>query len=422
VLDALDECRELDCNILVRKLATFYNNAHPAFLSESGKQGRGRLKFLVTCRPYEDIRLLFKDIPCNLPCIRLRGEEENDTINHEINLVIKSRVTKLAEDLELKSELKNKLEDKLLNLEHRTYLWLHLSINNIYDTYRNSFRPEEEVVESLPSTVEDAYEKILSRIAGTQRSRVKQILQIVVGARRPLTIEEMAIALGISASSQLESLDKTRLDKTWLKNNISHWCGLFVFINHSKIYLIHQTAKEFLIRAKGLEAPMSGWKHCLHPTDIEKSMAHICVEFLCLRDITPTAQSLVDRINQCKDMDDVFDEINEVESFLVYAANHWHRHVRDANLPANTAEFGKISSLYDTTSQLYHQWFRIYWKRLSYWRNDPPQMNDLQLASFLGHLQILRLIASSESHHNVDLVDSHGLTALRRASEASRGQ
>jgi hypothetical protein len=49
-------------------------------------------------------------------------------------------------------------------MEHRTYLWLYLAIDHIYNTYRDSLRPDDESLESLPSSVEAAYEKILEKV------------------------------------------------------------------------------------------------------------------------------------------------------------------------------------------------------------------------------------------------------------------
>jgi hypothetical protein len=103
------------------------------------------------------------------------------------------------------------------------------------------------MIDSLPLTVKDAYEKILSRVPQECADTVKRIFRIVVGARRPLSIQEIAMALGIATSVESTSLAQVQLDPQWLESSIRYWCGLFVFINHDRIYLIHQTAKEFLI-------------------------------------------------------------------------------------------------------------------------------------------------------------------------------
>src|SRR5690349_2769425 len=128
----------------------------------------------------------------------------------------------------------------------------------------------------------------------------------------------MAITLGVATSVQPKSLDKAKLDPIGLEESIRRWCGLFVFINHSRIYLIHQTAKEFLICDSVSTAPSSVWKHCLNPREIEKDMTRVCVEFLCFEDVRPTAQSLVKRFVPYRDIDDILDKNNYVESLLAY--------------------------------------------------------------------------------------------------------
>ncbi|KAL9023532.1 MAG: hypothetical protein Q9196_007145, partial [Gyalolechia fulgens] len=216
VLDALDECRDNDRNRLITMLADFSRN-------RSTDPLRGRVKFLVTSRPYEWIQDQFQDTLRFWPSIRLRGEEENDQIRQEIDLVIQEKVEKLARDLKFGASTKDRLKRDLLAMKHRTYLWLYLAIEGVREQYRKSFRPHKESIISLPTTVEDAYEKILERGAVRNKDNVYRILRIVVGARRPLTVGEMAVALGVdtSPSSELE-LD---IETTYLETHLPHWCG-----------------------------------------------------------------------------------------------------------------------------------------------------------------------------------------------------
>lgn len=72
-------------------------------------------------------------------------------------------------------------------------------------TFRNSARLSEERLQSLPATVEDAYEKILQRCVRRSKKKVTTILRIIVDARRPLKIGEMAIAFGVATSPDLKS-------------------------------------------------------------------------------------------------------------------------------------------------------------------------------------------------------------------------
>jgi hypothetical protein len=101
--------------------------------------------------------------------------------------------------------------------------------------------------------VEHAYEKILGRVDKEDELTVKQILQIVVGARRPLTINEMAIALGIATSTDADWLATVKVDHEGLGDRIRDLCGLFIFINHSKVYPIHPNRQRILDLRKWIQ-------------------------------------------------------------------------------------------------------------------------------------------------------------------------
>ncbi|KAI9689741.1 MAG: hypothetical protein M1822_009623 [Bathelium mastoideum] len=420
VLDALDECQLPDQHLLINMLAQFYTSTSRS----SPRIRQGRLKFLITSRPYDNIRAEFQKTLNDLPTIQLRGEEENDRIHREndrihreIDLVVREQVARVAANLKLDDHTKDQLEAKLLKMEHRTYLWLYLAIGDIYQTFRNSWRPEEAPIESLPSTVEDAYEKVLTRVDEKQRDKVKEILLIVIGARRPLTIQEMALALGIAITTHSRPISKARFDPDHLGNQICQWCGLFIFINHSRIYLIHQTAKEFLIcNSSSINLP-SGWKHCLGRQEIEEEMTRISISFLCLKDVWSTGKALVQKFKQADYIDDVLDEDNAIESLLVYTAKHWPDHFRDAKLPMNEYVTAQISQLYDINSTPHRLWFAIFWKIEHLFDGEPPVMNPVCLAAVLGHAEVLEWLLESDQHYNINESNTTGETALIWASE-----
>ena len=410
VLDALDECRPSDRKILIAMLSNFYAQTSAA---EATKRSSSRFKILVTSRPYDDIEIDFLRGLENLPTIRLRGEDENDQISSEIDTVIRMRVDRLARDLLLDDQTKGKLETKLLEMEHHTYLWLHLATESVYDTYRHSLRPEHASISLLPSSVEDAYEKILNRVSEGQKDMVKKILLIIVGARRPLTIDEMAIALGIAISTEPKSLSKVQLDTMRLKARIRDWCGLFVFINHERIYLIHQTAKEFLVCTGESVLPLFGWSQCLHALEVEKEMAQICTEYLLLGEVVSLAPRPLHKLEEghYRRVSDVC--IRALDPFLVYAAQYWPSHLRDANLSEEQEVVASAKALYDTRSSVYALWFTIFWNsRPDKVPGRPPEFNEVHLAAILGHSQILRAMLKSEQCPGINNLDSTGRTAL----------
>ncbi|RDW62198.1 hypothetical protein BP6252_11631 [Coleophoma cylindrospora] len=423
VLDALDECQDYDRGKVINYLADFYN-------SSLSKAPRGSfVKFLVTSRPYDHIEVGFgRGIPQHLPTIRLSGERENDKIHEEIDLVIRAEVATLATDIPLSNLAAKALEQALLGLENRTYLWLFLAIGSIRETYNDAEWPDSVSIDSLrlPSSIDDAYEKILSNITDTQKAKATIILHIIVGARRPLTLNEMAVALSVANDPDQQCFKVDEVNR--LERRIRRLCGLFVFVNHSKIYLIHQTAKEFLVQ-KETETSHGYWKHCLKPFHTETVLARICVDYLCLRDLDtvkalPRYQVRNPGDRPLQSYSDTSDPINNAEgcqrsnvnALLDYAAEHWPNHIREST-PISEQLLVKVNSLYQQDLHRFSLWFCIYWQaQTSY--EDQPDMDAIILAAFTGHDFTLRDLLNVE---NIDLEirDSEGRTALYWA--ASRG-
>lgn len=326
VLDALDECQDDDRRQLIGLLCE---------LQEKRPQDNytNGLRVLVTSRPYDNVQRWFQPIMKQWPRIRLRGEDENGQINREINLVLNKQVEELASELSLSNSTRRHLQDQLLNMRHRTYLWLHLAIDEIRQKYANSLYHDEVAISSLPSSVEEAYERILQKINGEQASNARQILIIIIGARRALTIEEMAQALGAEKAHRQDSVMVVPIDTQHLEKQIRHWCGLFVFIQQSRLFLIHQTAKEFLLSTNSAPTPHSSiWRSSLTTTLVERQMTSICTTYLCKpRQILQRHQN--DHIHsECDYSYSLNHSLNHnmyIDSFWKYCAIYWVSHSQD---------------------------------------------------------------------------------------------
>jgi ankyrin repeat protein len=405
VLDALDECRDRDRSDLIAKLARFHEDA--------GSRGprQSWLKFIVTSRPYDDIQRGFEQIPSSLPAIRLRGEQENDQIYAEINSVIHVRVSQLANELRLRESTSVYIEQTLLAMKHRTYLWLHLAIDDIRKTLQDSLRPDEEPVKSVPSSVEGAYEKILARIAPEQHQKVKLILQIIVGARRPLAVGEMALALGLATSKQHRTCAEAQLDSGHLGKQLRHWCGLFVFINHSRIYLIHQTAREFLVARQDYEQSQSFahniWRHCLQQAEMEQTMTSICTRCLNLKDreVQPSAELPAD----APEAEDSRKE------FIEYCCEWWTAHYSSCQDASEEDTFQDVLSMYNTEGEAFKFWFGRFWTRTRC-NERARSMTPIRLAALTNHNRVLEHFLDKEGM-DLDAMDEVGRSALHWASE-----
>ncbi|KAG9648244.1 purine and uridine phosphorylase, partial [Aureobasidium melanogenum] len=407
VLDALDECRDRDRGHLIAKLARFHADA----ASQGARQSW--LKFIVTSRPYDDIQRVLEQMPPSLHAIRLRGEQENDQIHAEINRVIHVRVLQLAKELGLRESTSVRIEQTLLAMEHRTYLWLHLAIDDIRKTLQDSFRPDDEAIESVPSSVEAAYEKILARVAPEQHQKVKLILQIIVGARRPLVVVEMALALGLATSKQHRTSLDAQLDPDHLGKQLRHWCGLFVFVNHSRIYLIHQTAREFLVARQDYEQPKSfahnTWRHCVQQAEMEQTMTTICIRCLNLEDREVTSSD--------DPSTDVLEAGKSRRDFIEYCCEWWTAHYSLSQEANGEDTFQDALALYNTEGEAFEFWFDRFWTKT--WQYDyAKSMTPIRLAALSNHDRVLEYLLGREGVH-LDARDENGRTALYWASELS---
>ncbi|KAJ5556434.1 hypothetical protein N7494_000349 [Penicillium frequentans] len=392
IFDALDECREADQRWLIQKLKDFHSQ--PVISTRPTC-----LKFLLTSRPYRVIQHSFQDITDSFPHLHLKGEEENDQIHREIDLVVKIRVEELARLAQLPSYIQQRLEQQLLQMEHRTYLWLYLAMDDIQQTFQNSVRPAEESIRLIPASVNAAYVKILGRVPSGQVDIVKKILQIIVAARRPLTTSEMAMALDTASRPRSRVPELARIDPVHLNKKLRQLCGLFVFVNNSKIYLIHQTARDFLIGKEITETT-----HSLDPAfpwrlrDPEEQMAHICLRYLSMDGLETKKTT----------------PFCDVQSFLEYSAVYWPDHVRNMSSTESQELQDLLHQVYNTTAPRFSLWFPTFWKVTMPWVTMPSP-SAIHLAALNGHQnEVLYLLGKDK--RSVNFTDTTGSFPLTWAS------
>lgn len=413
VVDGLDECQPSERSPFLTFLNHFYFGAKK-LLPRSN-----RLKFVITSRPHDDIADGFESIVQQLPNIRIDGENENDTLHEEINSVVKLHVNRLARELPLSLTIKDQLLRELLSMKHRTYLWLHLAIGNIRERYKKSLQPETAIIDLVPSTVDQAYEKILARVDKAQTETVKKIFQIIIGARRPSTVIEMAVALQIAERSLQEGKEVTLLEPDWIARRIREWCGLFVFISHERLYLIHQTAEKFLVRRENYDGTGTSWKHCLSTGEIEGTMARTCTQFL----LSASVKHIVHKY-EYQDFANFQNTLDRrVSAYLLYATKYWVSHLQKAD-PTTYDPFKLSQSpLYDTTSYLFKlsPFCETIEKTIAWYVYSETPPAPIFVAAGLGHHHMLEILLEAESAKNsfdIDGTDEKGHTLLMWACKS----
>ncbi len=337
IFDALDECNEQEQQWLIKALEDFCLHQQTLFSAS-------RLKFLIISRPYFEIRREFDELLKASNNIELAGNDESASIKKEIDLVIKHQVARLAQENRLAKKVTYHLEKRLLETEHRTYLWLRLLWEIIRKKLTGTIIEINELIDELPADIQDAYETLLQRCP--QPLFARKVLQIVLVAGRPLTLDEMDVALNVnkqtSSYTNLELEGPSRLQET-----LPSRCGLMVSIIQSKVYLIHQTVKEFLLGKFGINPSAERiWQQSL---SLEES--HCLMAEICLRSIT-FSEIQLDRANLCNALlpkNDREMEPNEYcqnYDFLSYSAIYWAEHYHDTN---NSKGMKIVERLLDTS-------------------------------------------------------------------------
>lgn len=313
VLDALDECEKNARKQLVEKLAHFFSQA-VSFQNTSIK-----LKFLVTSRPYDDLEQSFRPLSGVSAYMRFDGDEKSQRIGQDINLVIDAKIPHITGDFSDEDRLR--ISNRLKEMDNRTYLWLFLTIDIIENSPSN-FRRKSDIdslLSNLPSEISDAYETILSRSSDDPKARI--LLELIIAATRPLSLEEANMALAMATRG--ESCKSQSALELWPQQSfaatVKNMCGLFVSVHDGKLFLIHQTAREFLTRtSKPARTNSHKWEGRLDMAAAHSTMSRICLDYLDFQDVASIHESHLGQGGHAESRNECF--------LLNYAAINWPIH------------------------------------------------------------------------------------------------
>ena len=330
VLDALDECGREECKGLFRLL-----------LEEFPQSCYSTVKFLITSRPYHYIQQLFRDIGPQMPVSCITGDTESKFIIQDVETFIHGQVSRLDLDPEQRAEVEKKLVQKQ-NANH-TFLWAFLITEQLLAEPPATLKKILAIMDKLPHTVLEAYDAILRNCPDVRKAR--KILSVIIAAREPLTLDQMDVVLALEDHlTRLEDLDLEGSNR--LAQTIRHTCGLFVRIADSKIHLIHQTARDFLLCSHGTGSPnicdhrkKLSWQCSVVKRQSHFELASACIKFLRSEDVVcrvlPRRSSIRPFFATSRAEDTGLEFSNivsskhliHIEAFAAYAIANWTFHV-----------------------------------------------------------------------------------------------
>ncbi|KAM0457154.1 hypothetical protein ACHAPV_006793 [Trichoderma viride] len=235
VIDALDECQDLEAR--QRFLALIEKFVQPP-LSRKGEKF-ATFKAFLTSRPTVDLGRSLKQFPS----IQLKASPD------DLKIFISSKIQKIG----LAAELELRAIDLLSSRVEQTFLWISIILKKLKTmTTMLSEADIEQTIRESPSDLTDLYESIISQIMQSDDKATQKLLIWTVFGRRALTLLELEDALAIQETSDsIESLRKHKIhDLT--ESTITIAAGTILEIVDSKVYLIHQSAKDFLLKSEHL--------------------------------------------------------------------------------------------------------------------------------------------------------------------------
>ncbi|PWW73234.1 hypothetical protein C7212DRAFT_347237 [Tuber magnatum] len=211
------------------------------------------------------------------------------------------------------------LRDLLESSADHTFLCVALVLEILKESGGHSAGKLSLIVSTAPRNLAGLYGKMLDKSKNTETAQ--RILHILVGAMRPLSPREMNIAFRIrqNHTTIADIGDYSSGSETTVKD----LCGLFVRITDSKVYLVHQTAREFLI--KGPFPGKGNWQYTLCPMDSSFPLANVCITYLSLEEF----ENPLGSVTGCSYGVQVIGDYVQKYPLLDFAASHWVGHFRD---------------------------------------------------------------------------------------------
>ncbi|KAF2793082.1 ankyrin [Melanomma pulvis-pyrius CBS 109.77] len=119
-----------------------------------------------------------------------------------------------------------------------------------------------KILKSLPKSLWQAYAKMLDRVSYDEQNLAKRILSCVLYSARPLTVEELSIALAVS--DDIRSINELEEEISLsVLHDIHHVFGPLLQVEDGYITFMHASVRDFLLSSSGTTLSAGGNKSSL---------------------------------------------------------------------------------------------------------------------------------------------------------------
>jgi ankyrin repeat protein len=294
--------------------------------------------------------------------------------SYELDLPVEHyRSISLADEVGMESAVKEAVRARMTSLAQKKPVWQgdeETAIEKLCETgitYLEAMQKMDELedastrstkvaiarkLEDIPSSLDDIYERVLTRIRSVEDGWVESALTWLVCAARPLRISEMAVAVALKdLDSKLDVAHRGHAAKAFkllpkiipwdIWGDLSRVVGPLVKIVDDEIHPIHQSLRQFLSR-----------KYASSHQAIHRRILTKCLDYL------EMASQGCPYLKGQVDVDDSTwtSMSSEMEyAFLSYAALYWPKHYERAKL-----ESTDVDQIFEFLEKNVQTWSRVY--------------------------------------------------------------
>ncbi|TQN70161.1 Vegetative incompatibility protein HET-E-1, partial [Colletotrichum shisoi] len=225
IIDALDECDPESQTALLQQLKEDFR----------GLKAPPNLHILVTSRPYDEIRDHL-DTFANMDLASYPDSKE------DVERCIKEKTADLAEMKRYTDNFRTQVSHLLGEKAEGTFLWVGLACKELEGV------PSKDAVKTLqnmPRGLHSLYEKLLETAVNRNgANNIHRVLSVVAVCVRPLSVLEL------SDACQLHLDEKDEQTRARFTHEQISSCRLMVVVQNEEVLLLHQSVKDFLVKAR----------------------------------------------------------------------------------------------------------------------------------------------------------------------------
>jgi ankyrin repeat protein len=263
----------------------------------------------------------------------------------DISDYVHSSVGKL--ELKLPIGIREDIQKALIEESNGMFLWVYLILYELKTSGDSSEVNIRNMLKSLPKSIPELYNRVWGDIKADNAEAAKNILRWVVWAERPLTLQELTIAIAIGPEQQSTS-EMSRMMRFDLERDLHSILGPLINIRNGLVYLVHQSAKDYL---KVMD-PMTSERISVRSNESNLYISTCCLTYLSFDEFEqgPSMSSWTDVTGRYKEF-----------PFLEYSAMHWPSHVRqlDEEVLATPHLLSVFLNLAKSNKK-FHSWHQIY--------------------------------------------------------------